>query len=227
MVSGHRQREVQEFLERLRAPEQVQVVVMDMHEPFRQAVEMCLPQARVVVDKIHVLTHVNRALNQVRSRCQPQRGKKGELFRARYLLLKAVERLTEEERARLLNLLARYPVLRQAWTLKEAFRLWHRSPTRALAEGRLALWEEEVRQHGPAPFHAPFSMLRTWRKEILNYFDHRYTNGFVEGKNNHIKVIKRLAYGYRNNANFRQRILLSNHTIRRPIPKLHETFHTY
>ena len=227
VVSGHRQREVQEFLERLRAPEQVRVVVMDMHEPFRQAVEMCLPQARVVVDKFHVLMHVNRALNQVRSRCQPQRGKKGELFRARYLLLKAVERLTEEERTRLLNLLAHHPVLRQSWALKEAFRLWYRSPTRVLAEGRLALWEEEVRQHGPAPFHALFSMLRTWRKEILNYFDHRYTNGFVEGKNNRIKVIKRMAYGYRNNANFRQRILLSNHTIRRPIPKLHETFHTY
>jgi len=87
-------------------------------------------------------------------------------------------------------------VLRQAWALKEAFRLWYRTPTRALAEGRLVLWEEEVRQHGPVPFHALFSMLRTWRKEILNYFDHRYTNDFVEGKNNRIKVIKRLAYGY-------------------------------
>jgi len=53
-------------------------------------------------------------------------------------------------------------------------------------------------------------MLRTWRGEILNYFDHPYTNGFVEGKNNRIKVIKRVAYGYRNANNFRERILLSN-----------------
>ncbi len=53
-------------------------------------------------------------------------------------------------------------------------------------------------------------MLRTWRKEVLNYFDHHYTNGFPEGKNNRIKVIKRVAYGYRNAANFRQRILLTN-----------------
>jgi hypothetical protein len=37
-----------------------------------------------------------------------------------------------------------------------------------------------------------------------------YPNGFLEGKNNRIKVIKRLAYGYRNAANFRQRILLTN-----------------
>ncbi len=55
-------------------------------------------------------------------------------------------------------------------------------------------------------------MLRDWREEILNYFDHRYTNGFVEGKNNRIKVIKRIAYGYRNTENFRQRIMLTNVT---------------
>lgn len=29
-------------------------------------------------------------------------------------------------------------------------------------------------------------MSRNWRGEILNYFDHRITNGFVEGKNNRL-----------------------------------------
>jgi transposase len=56
-------------------------------------------------------------------------------------------------------------------------------------------------------------MLRIWHNEILNYFDHRYTNGFLAGKNNRIKVIKRVAYPSqkdRNVANFRQRILLTN-----------------
>ena len=36
--------------------------------------------------------------------------------------------------------------------------------------------------------------LGNWREEILNYFDYRITNGFVEGKNNRIKTIKRMAY---------------------------------
>jgi transposase len=56
-------------------------------------------------------------------------------------------------------------------------------------------------------------MLRIWHNEILNYFDHRYTNGFLEGKNNRIKVIKRVAYlsqKDRNVTNFRQGILLPN-----------------
>ena len=48
--------------------------IMDMHEPFRQAAEWCLPQAKVVVDKFHVLMHVNRALDQVRTSLQPPKG---------------------------------------------------------------------------------------------------------------------------------------------------------
>jgi transposase len=48
-------------------------------------------------------------------------------------------------------------------------------------------------------------MFKNWRNEILNYFDHRVTNGFVEGMNNRIKVIKRMAYGYRNVDNLRRR----------------------
>ncbi len=51
---------------------------------------------------------------------------------------------------------------------------------------------------------------RNWREEILNYFDYPITNGFVEGKNNRIKTIKRMAYGYRNMENFRLRILATN-----------------
>ncbi|MBQ1772031.1 MAG: transposase, partial [Clostridia bacterium] len=43
---------------------------------------------------------------------------------------------------------------------------------------------------------------------ILNAFRCRYSNGFTEGCNNTIKVIKRTGYGYRNFENFRSRILM-------------------
>lgn len=210
VVSGHGQQEVQGFLERLPEAEEALVMVMDMHEPYRQAVEMSLPKAAIVVDKFHVLRHVHWALDQVRISLQPTRGKRGELFRARYLLLTGAERLTPEQASRLREVLERYPQLRKAWALKEAFRAWYATPSRAEADRGLAVWQETVRREGLAPFLALFSMLRTWRREILNYFDHRYTNGFVEGKNNRIKVIKRTAYGYRNRHNFRTRILLTN-----------------
>jgi transposase len=216
VVSGRGQKSVEEFLDRLPGREAIEAVVMDMHEPFRQAVELCLPGAKVVADKFHVITHVNQVLDQVRIGLQAKGDKKKQLFRRRYLLLKGAERLTEEDNERLARLFSYYPELAVAWALKERFRRWYRLDTREEAEAELAQWEESVRQHGPASFQKLFSMLRDWREEILNYFDHRYTNGFVEGKNNRIKVIKRLAYGYRNRENFRQRIMLTNVTDNHP-----------
>jgi transposase len=69
-------------------------------------------------------------------------------------------------------------------------------------------------------------MFRNWRSEILNYFDYHITNGFVEGKNNRIKVIKRMAYGYRNVDNLRRRILLTNNEIAAGT-KVSGGFHAY
>lgn len=47
-----------------------------------------------------------------------------------------------------------------------------------------------------------------WKEYILNSFiDERYSNGYTEGINNKIKVIKRIAFGYKNFKLFRGRIL--------------------
>ena len=80
VVSGRGQKEVEGFLGRLPGAETVEVAVIDMHEPFRQAVEMSLPGARIVVDKFHVLRHVHHALEQVRLSLQSE-VRKGKLYR--------------------------------------------------------------------------------------------------------------------------------------------------
>lgn len=49
--------------------------------------------------------------------------------------------------------------------------------------------------------------IENWLPGILNSFDTNITNGFTEGCNNKIKVLKRNAYGYRNFNRFRNRIL--------------------
>ena len=44
-----------------------------------------------------------------------------------------------------------------------------------------------------------------WQTGILNTFEYPYSNGFTEGCNNQIKVLKRTGYGYRNSNQFRKR----------------------
>ena len=163
-----------------------------MHEPFRQAVQMCLPQAKVVADKFHFIRHINGALDKVRSRLQGGngKGKKRDLFQSRYILLKGAERLADWERARLNQLFYRYPDLGRAWVLKESFRAWYRETSRMRAEEGLGLLEERIKDDSLPEFKELLHTLTKWREEILNYFDYRITNGFVEGKNNRIKTIK-------------------------------------
>ena len=156
--------------------------------------------------------HINGALDKVRSRIQggSRRGKRRDLFKSRYILLKGVERLADWEKARLNQLFCRYPELKRAWMLKESFRAWYKETDRGRAEERLGLLEERIASDSLPEFKELLHTFTNWRKEILNYFDYRITNGFVEGKNNRIKTIKRMAYGYRNMDNFRLRILATN-----------------
>jgi len=212
VLEGQGREKVEEYLDKLPQPERVKGVAMDMHEPFRQAVRMCLPGAKIVVDKFHLIRHINEAVDKVRSRVQggSGKGKRRDLFKSRYILLKGAERLNSWEKARLNRLFLAYPEVREVWFLKESFRGWYQTASRSEAEEKLALLEHKIASSSLLEFKALLSIFRNWREEILNYFDYRITNGFVEGKNNRIKTIKRMAYGYRNMANFRLRILATN-----------------
>jgi transposase len=156
--------------------------------------------------------HINEALDKVRSRHQGgnAKGKRKELFRCRYTQLKGAEKLLDGERDKLTPLFLAYPEVHKAWELKEDFRVWYKETDRMKAEKRLAELGEKMMQSGLPEFTSLLPMFSNWHEEILNYFDYRIANGFVEGKNNRIKTIKRMAYGYRNMDSFRLRILATN-----------------
>ena len=217
VVEGQGREKVEDYLSKLPNQDKVKAVAMDMHEPFRQAVEMTLPGAKIVVDKFHLIKHVNYVLDKIRVRLQGN-GKKDKrlLFESRYKLLKGAEKLTGEEREKLKEIFQSYPSLQEAWLLKEKFRAWYKGTDMKEAEYKLNQFEMKIENDRLPEFKELDSILTNWRKEILNYFEFRITNGFVEGKNNRIKVIKRMAYGYRNMANFRLRILATNFKDERP-----------
>ena len=55
--------------------------------------------------------------------------------------------------------------------------------------------------------------LLKFERELKNSMRYKYSNGGIEGTNNLIKVIKRIAFGYRSYENFRSRILLITNTM--------------
>jgi transposase len=196
-------------LERLPHKEAIQAVVIDMSGSFRSAVQEALPGRALVADKFHVVARVIQALDEVRKRVQraKPKGEKRSVFRLRYRLRRGREKLNPEEREALDAFLDQEPELRMAYELKEAFHAWYRLEDRAEAEGELKAWCDEALASGLPEMVEVVGTLRNWWDEILNYFTWRCTNGFTEGKNNRIKVLKRQAYGYRDFEHFRLRIL--------------------
>jgi transposase len=86
VVVGRTQAEVCPLLERFDTPERVEAVSMDMSGSFREAVQLCLPRARIVADHFHVVQHVGKALAQVLSRCARREVRRAALKGQRHLL---------------------------------------------------------------------------------------------------------------------------------------------
>ena len=209
--AGRKKEEVVSLLERLDKCEAVEAVSMDMSSPFREAVQLCLPQARIVADHFHVIQHVGKALNKVIGRCAKKEPGKQALEGQRHLFLRNRENLSAEEEQSRATLAARFPEIAAAWHLKEALRTWYATASATTAQAGLDAWIASVKDDGPAEMRKALSAFRNWRREILAFFDFlptRLSNGFVEGKNNRTKALMRQGYGYRKRRHLRLRILL-------------------
>ena len=68
-------------------------------------------------------------------------------------------------------------------------------------------WIENAENCGIPQFERCAKTMRNWYTGIINSFSSPVTNGFTEGCNNKIKVLKRNPYGYKNFKRFRNRIL--------------------
>jgi len=203
---------LEQWLAQLSAAEReaIRVVSIDMWEPYRQAVQAKLPHARVVADRFHVMKQLNERLTQMRRSIQRRADEatRQVLKGSRWLLVKNRDELTPEEEAQLLAVLAASPELRTLYLLKEEFRLiCEKARDRQQAERFLRAWMWKAEHTGDRFLCKFVGTLRHWWHEILNYFDGRVTNGFVEGMNRAIRTIIARAYGYRNFENFRLQVL--------------------
>lgn len=208
---GRTQASAEALLESHTDRARVKAVVIDMAEPYRQAVQYACPQAVIVADKFHVLSRVLLSLGRVISRVQTTAQREdAKVLRRRRLFTAPSAHLCAADCCERDRLLDTYPDLAQAWHTTQAFRAIYGAKSRAEAARALDDWWARVQRYGPREFRSLHHVLKYWREEILNYFTYRVTNGFAEGKNNRIKGIIRNGYGYRNVANLTQRILLTN-----------------
>lgn len=201
----------------LHAPEvlaAISDVVIDPFAGYKAAVRDLAPHARRTADHFHIIRLANQMVTEVRCRRQQEltgrRGRKSDAFYgARRDLLRARDRLTDRQRARLEAALVADPdeELWAAWVAKEGIRDLYRQPDRASAETALNEWRTVFGSCGIIELERLATTLGRWSEEVLNYFDSRLTNAASEGRNLIIKTVKRNGFGFRNFDNYRLRVL--------------------
>ncbi len=201
--------QIYDYLRSFSNRNQVKYFVMDMNREYMDIAKKLLPNAKIVIDRFHVVRYCAWALENVRKRVQmkllPEQRKY--FKRSRKLLLAHMRDLSAENKAAVERMLLVSRDLREAYLLKEKFFDFMRSFNASQAKERLRIFRAHAFVADLPEFSACLTMLKNWETYILNAFDCPYSNGFTEGVNNKIKVLKRIAFGYRSFRNFRIRIL--------------------
>ena len=190
----------------------VRYFVCDMNPHFRNVANTCFKQATVVADRYHVVRQVFWALEKVRKNEQsrlPDRHRKY-FKKSRYLLMKPIEKLTDEEMDRLALMFEMAPRLADAYRIKNEFLAAFHSKSSTEGRQKLIDWLLCVEVMQMPEFDDCTKAYRNWFQEILNSMDVPWSNGYIEGCNNKTKVLKRVSFGMRNFNNFRKRILFCN-----------------
>ena len=187
----------------------VKYFVSDMWTTYKEISTHFFKNATFLVDKYHWIRQVIWAFEAVRK--ETQKHLKAEVRkyfkRSRSLLIKRYEFLSSEEKLAVNNMLWYSPEISEAHSIKEWFFAILDNENAEKAKKDLTTWLNSVHTSDLQPFKRCVNTFFHWKCGIVNSFDAPYTNGFTEGCNNKIKVLKRNAYGYRRFDRFRNRIL--------------------
>jgi transposase len=200
------------FWKRLRpSGAKIEAVAMDMSAAYRQAVSAHLKKATIVFDHFHVIKLFNEKLSDLRRSLyhQAEADQKKVLKGARWLLLKNPENLdaAKDEKQRLEEALALNKPLATAYYLKEDLRRFWEQPGKRFATAFLNDWLRRAEASGVRMLQQMARTLAAHRSGLLAYYETMLTSGPMEGTNNKIKTMKRMAYGFRDQEFFKLKIL--------------------
>lgn len=198
-----------DYFKKFKDRKNVKYFVMDMWQPYKDIAETYFKNATIVIDKYHFIRHVIWAFERVRKSEQKKFAavRRKYFKRSRFLLLKRMKNLNEEEIQAVEVMLKTSSKLQDAYMLKEKFYDFIDSTDLESAKQNLKAWYLFVSTCDVPEFDTCVKTINNWEKYILNSFTCNYTNGYTEGINNKIKVLKRNAYGVKNFDRFRNRIL--------------------
>lgn len=203
LVQGKTTAELSASLAQIKERENVQNVIVDLCDPFKNFAREFFPQAHIVADKFHVLRLLTPAINRRRKAIAGDRRK----YLIGRLLLRNGYKLNYYTRRAIEDWLAPHPELKEIYEAKERLHIFYRTRGYRKASGALTAFTDSLARTHVPELKTLRKTLMKWRDEILAYFFTGLTNGRTEGYNNLAKLIQRRAFGYKNFENYRLRLL--------------------
>ena len=199
----------------------VKVVTVDMSGSYIPMIPKLFPNAKIVIDRFHIVQHMSRALNHTRIQLMTQFDKKSLEYRALKYYWKSVlkdsrklslnsfrsrtfgETLTPKEC--LTEIIHLVPELKGYYNLYQLL-LFHLQEKNADYFFDLI---EEALPHLNQTFKTALRTILHYKEHVTNAIELPYSNAKLEATNKLIKDIKRNAFGFRNFDNFKKRIFIA------------------
>ena len=185
----------------------LRAVAMDMNTAYDLEVKQHCPNAEVVYDLFHVVAKYGReVIDRVRvdeaNRLRDDQPVRRVVKTSRWLLLRNRDNVPAEQAVKLDELLAANHALLTVYLLKDELkRLW-RYRHAGWARRAWLDWKQRALDSGLEPLKVFARRLEPYLPGILAHCRWPLGTNLVEGINNKLKVIKRVAYGYRDDTYF-------------------------
>lgn len=189
------------FFQKLPDKERVEWVCSDMWRPFKRSFSEYIPNAKLVIDKFHVVKMASEALDDERKKFQSTLSKNDRVHikkSIRWLTLKRPGNLTPAEKSALEVVRQSIPELGVAYDFKEMFFRIYDDPVKESAMRAFEAWENSLPDEELEKFHSLAKTVHNHYDDIFAYWDSpsQITNAYTECLNGLIKMSNRIGRGY-------------------------------
>ena len=137
MLASRTKAHLTDYFQKLKDRDRIEWVVIDMWKPYEVVIGQQLPDARIVIDRFHVLKEASSRLDELRKHLQARLSSEDRVRLKKYLrwsLLRGERKRTEKDLENIEYIKKHYPELYLALTIKEAFFSIYDAPNRAAGE---------------------------------------------------------------------------------------------
>jgi Transposase and inactivated derivatives len=201
-----------------KARKSVKFITIDMYSPYISLIQKMFPNAQIIIDTFHLIQLISRSLNKTRIRAmKSNKTSYNKMKRYWKLILKDRNELDYSKWKRFTcftNLMTEVDVvdyiLNQSIELKTTYYKYQEllQSIKMKDYNNFLYAINNIDKSVSDYMRTSIKTLIEFKDEIHNTFNNNYHNGYIEGNNNFIKVLKRIAFGFRSFRRFKARIMI-------------------